>query len=260
MAMTSHQTTPRTQTSLKCWWHGKQKWEVEILHRLKCPNGTKYNDITILLIRPRRAQSDPRISLVCSDPTKNRLEEGMDWPLPTSHSTQSTKHAKSNLCSQNKKHSPTYLKREIFPVQSHGPPWATRGCRPNEGAWGIPPPCQSVQWTKIPTSTKENCVGPCNWTTAKCPEITSRKAAKTSSRWNSGDRQVYGGTPTIRNHQARKRTIRGQLFLRKEGRRETTTSTRLLTTEQIYEEKPKHIPTNSPSNWQTSRMHPVYKI
>ena len=103
-------------------------------------------------------------------------------------------------------------------------------------------------------------MGPHNRTTAKHPEIISQMAAKTSSRRNSGDRQVYGGTPTTRNNQARKRTICGQLFLHKKGRWETTTSTRLLTTEQIYEEKPKRIPTKSPSNQQTSRMHPVYKI
>ena len=103
-------------------------------------------------------------------------------------------------------------------------------------------------------------MGPRNRTTAKCPKIASRKAAKTSPRQDSRNQQIYGETPTMRNNQSREGTIRGQLFLRKEGRWKTTTSTGLLTTEQIHEEKLKRIPINSPSNRQISRMHPVYKI
>ena len=97
MVAAPHQTTPRTQTSLKRQWNRKQKWKTKILHRPKRPNRAKHHHTTILFVRPWRTQSNPRIPMVRSDLAQNRLEERMDRPLPTSHSTQSPERTKSNL-------------------------------------------------------------------------------------------------------------------------------------------------------------------
>ena len=145
-------------------------------------------------------------------------------------------------------------------MQSHGTPGTTRRCRPNQSTRRVPPTCKSVQQTKISTITKENSVGPRNWTTTECPEITSRKIAKTSARWNQGNRKIYGRTPTTRNNQSWQRTLHSQLLLHKEGGRKTTTSARLPTPKQIHKEEQECVPTNPPSNRQAGRMHPIHKV
>ena len=64
----------------------------------------------------------------------------------------------------------------------------------------------------------------------------------------------------MRNDQSWQRALCSQLLLCEESRRKITTSTRLPTPKQVHEKEQKRIPINSPSNRQTSRMHPVYEI
>ena len=188
MVTTPYQTTLRTQTSPKCRWDRKQKRKTEILHRPERPNRTKYHHTMILPVRPQGTQSNPRIPMVRGDPTKDRLEKGMDRPLPTPNSAQSSKRAKSNLRPKNTKHTTTNPQRKILLMQSHDTSRTTRGCRLNQGTKGILQTRESIQQTTIPMATKKNGVGPHNWAATERPEITSRKTTKTSTRRNQGNR------------------------------------------------------------------------
>ena len=150
--------------------------------------------------------------------TKNWLEKGIDWSCPTPYSDQSTKCTKSNLCPKNQKHSLTHPKRKILLMPGHHPPRTPRRCRFNQSTWRIPSLWESLQQTKIPKVAKENSMGPCNWTTTKCPEITGRKTTQTSPRQDQGNRKIYHRTLIKGHNQGGKRTICSQLLLRKESR------------------------------------------
>jgi hypothetical protein len=76
-----------TQKTIQCRRHPKSKQRTLILYR---PTDTNWNTATHPLILPLklgRKQSHPRIPMVHSFPTLDRLEERLDRPQPTTRHT-----------------------------------------------------------------------------------------------------------------------------------------------------------------------------
>src|SRR5712672_1128870 len=72
------QTPSLRETTVQRRWVDEQNGHAEVLHGSRSTNRHEAHKHALLLGRPRRTQNNLRLSMVCSEPTKNRLGTRMD--------------------------------------------------------------------------------------------------------------------------------------------------------------------------------------